>query len=156
MIGLLLADGELDIEQLKKMLGVKRAREVLKEALASGLIEREAQLTAPHAKKRRRRDCAPGGRRRGTGSVAAKDRGSSAAKLHACGCANVLLTMCASDRRKVYQTRGLYPFLSRRFTLTAQDHVALLAQRQLAAVDLLQYGNNGSGDNAYWAPTQTV
>src|SRR5438270_347734 len=40
LIGLLLADGALDIEQLKKMLGVKQAKEVLKEASASGLIER--------------------------------------------------------------------------------------------------------------------
>src|SRR5437660_11728413 len=32
LIGLLLTEGELDIEQLKQMLGPKRAREVLKEA----------------------------------------------------------------------------------------------------------------------------
>ena len=55
LIGLLLTEGELDIEQLKQMLGPKRAREVLKEALASGLIEREAQLSAPRAKKHIRR-----------------------------------------------------------------------------------------------------
>src|SRR5207248_4813173 len=56
LIGLLLTEGELDIEQLKQMLGPKRAGEVLKEALASGLIEREAQLSAPRAKKRIKRD----------------------------------------------------------------------------------------------------
>src|SRR5438477_12950016 len=37
------------------LLGPKRAREVLKEALASGLIEREAQLSTPRAKKRIKR-----------------------------------------------------------------------------------------------------
>src|SRR6266702_8996196 len=55
LIGLLLADGELDIEHLKKMLGPKRAKEMLQEALASGLIDREAQLSAPQARKRRKR-----------------------------------------------------------------------------------------------------
>ncbi len=55
LIGLLLADGELDIARLNEMLGPKRAREVLKEALASGLIEREAQLEGPRARARRKR-----------------------------------------------------------------------------------------------------
>src|SRR6266568_200582 len=55
LIGLLLADGGLDVEELKKMLGAKRAKDVLKEALASGLIEREAQLANPRAKKRVKR-----------------------------------------------------------------------------------------------------
>ena len=55
LIGLLLADGELDIERLKEMLGPKRAKEVLKEALASGLIAREAQLQMPRARARRKR-----------------------------------------------------------------------------------------------------
>src|SRR5205807_5910839 len=55
LIGLLLADGELDVEQLKKMLGARKAKDVLKEALASGLVEREAQLASPLTKKRVKR-----------------------------------------------------------------------------------------------------
>ena len=38
LIGLLLADGELDIERLKELLGQKQAKELLREAMASGLI----------------------------------------------------------------------------------------------------------------------
>src|SRR5258707_14379546 len=53
--GLLLAEGALDIEQLKKMLGLTRAKEIVKEALASGLVERNPQLAAPLVKKRIKR-----------------------------------------------------------------------------------------------------
>ena len=55
LIGLLLADGELDIERLKELLGQKQAKELLREAMASGLIRREAQLSEPRVKKRRKR-----------------------------------------------------------------------------------------------------
>src|SRR5205823_5324353 len=55
LIGLLLADGELDIERLKEMLGQKKAKELLQEALASGLVEREAQLQAPKTRIRHKR-----------------------------------------------------------------------------------------------------
>ena len=37
LIGLLLADGELDVARLKEMLGPKQAKEILQEALASDL-----------------------------------------------------------------------------------------------------------------------
>src|SRR5437660_10519976 len=55
LVGLLLTDGELDVEQLKKMLGPTLAKEFLKEALASGHIERKAQLQAPRVRPRRKR-----------------------------------------------------------------------------------------------------
>ncbi len=153
LIGLLLADGELDIEQLKKMLGVKRAREVLKEALASGLIEREAQLTAPHAKKRRRRIV----RLVAEGEVLAAWQRKTEA-LAQQSFTPVAVPMSADNVRKRPKKSAPDPWALpvpvATLPLTAQDHVALLAQRQLAAVGLLQYGNNGSGDNAYWAPTK--
>ena len=38
LIGLLLADGEIDIERLKQMLGPKQAKEIIQEALSSGII----------------------------------------------------------------------------------------------------------------------
>src|SRR5258708_5571532 len=44
LVGLLLEEGELDVERLKEMLAAKKARAILKEAMQSGLIEREAQL----------------------------------------------------------------------------------------------------------------
>src|SRR5258708_37128035 len=46
-IGLLLADGDLDIEHLKEMLRPKLAKEVIQEALASGIFRREANLHTP-------------------------------------------------------------------------------------------------------------
>src|SRR5258708_10788873 len=56
LIGLLLADGDLDIEHLKEMLGPKLAKEVIQEALASGIIEREATLHTPATLARHKRD----------------------------------------------------------------------------------------------------
>jgi len=55
LIGLLLADGVKDVEQFEKMLGPTRAKKFLKEALASGFIQREARLQAPKAKARVKR-----------------------------------------------------------------------------------------------------
>jgi primosomal protein N' len=55
LIGLLLTDGELDTEQLKKMLGPTRAKAIIKEALATGMVERQPQLRTPRAKKRIKR-----------------------------------------------------------------------------------------------------
>ncbi len=153
LIGLLLADGELDIEQLKKMLGVKRAREVLKEALASGLIEREAQLTAPHAKKRRRRIV----RLVAEGEVLAAWQRKTEAVLQQ-SYTPVEVPMSADNVRK-RPKKGVpdpwaLPVPTATLALTAQDHVALLAQKQLAAVGLLHYGNNDAGDKAYWSPNK--
>jgi primosomal protein N' (replication factor Y) len=52
LVGLLLSDGELDVQQLRKMLGPKLAKEFLKEALTSGRIERKAQLQEPDVRPR--------------------------------------------------------------------------------------------------------
>src|SRR6266700_2264675 len=55
LVGLLRSDGELDIAQLKKMLGPTRAREILKEIKGSKLISRDAQLSPPKARPRVKR-----------------------------------------------------------------------------------------------------
>ena len=55
LIGLLLADGEIDIERLKEMLGPKQAKEIIQEALSAGIIEREARLHAPTTRVRHKR-----------------------------------------------------------------------------------------------------
>jgi primosomal protein N' (replication factor Y) len=55
LIGLLLAEGEIDVQRLKEMLGPTRARALLKEAVASGLIERLPRLDAPRVRPRRQR-----------------------------------------------------------------------------------------------------
>ncbi len=55
LVGMLLSDNTLDVEQFKKMLGPTRAKTLLKDALASGLVQREARLHAPEAKARIKR-----------------------------------------------------------------------------------------------------
>jgi primosomal protein N' (replication factor Y) (superfamily II helicase) len=55
LVGLLLAEGELDIERLEEMLGPKLAKEVIQEALSSSIIEREATLHAPATRARHKR-----------------------------------------------------------------------------------------------------
>ena len=55
LIGLLLSDGEVNVERLKQMLGPKKAQEVLKEARASALINNEAELDPPRTKPRVKR-----------------------------------------------------------------------------------------------------
>ena len=52
LVGLLLADGKLNVEKLKKMLGPTQAKKLLSEALASGLVERKAQLLSTKRMKR--------------------------------------------------------------------------------------------------------
>ncbi|WP_376795392.1 primosomal protein N' [Thermogemmatispora sp.] len=55
LIGLLLDEGEIDVARLRSMLGPTRARALLKEAVASGLIEREPRLKEPRLRPRRQR-----------------------------------------------------------------------------------------------------
>lgn len=55
LIGLLLSDGEVNVERLKEMLGPKKAQEVLKEARASALINNDSVLDPPRAKPRIKR-----------------------------------------------------------------------------------------------------
>ncbi|MBE3560502.1 MAG: primosomal protein N' [Ktedonobacteraceae bacterium] len=55
LIGLLLSDGELDTESLKKMLGASKAREVLREIRAGTLVEADSQLQPPRARVRVKR-----------------------------------------------------------------------------------------------------
>nr|BBH94003.1 primosomal protein N' [Thermogemmatispora argillosa] len=55
LIGLLLDEGEIDVARLRNMLGPARARALLKEAVASGLIERVPRLEEPRLRPRRQR-----------------------------------------------------------------------------------------------------
>ncbi len=161
LIGLLLSDGELNIEQLKKMLGVKKAREVLKEAVESGLIEREAQLSPASAKKRIRRVV----RLAMHGEELAAWRQKTEALLKegqtfdgaggTMGIPNALLAPDNVRRRpkKTLPNFGGLPTATASVAtlpLAPQEHAALVAQRQLAAIDLLQFNNNA----AYWVPTK--
>ena len=168
LIGLLLSDGELNIEQLKKMLGAQKAKEVLKEAVESGLIEREAQLSTASAKKRIRRVVRLAVR----GEELAVWRHKTEALLRPAhsfngtdatgavgGAHGTMGVPMAPDnvRRRPKRTTPdpwALPITASSsvamLTLAPQDHAALLAQRQLAAVDLLQYADS----NVHWTPTK--
>ncbi len=144
LIGLLLTEGELDIEQLKQMLGPKRAGEVLKEALASGLIEREAQLSAPRAKKRIKRVV----RLVARGEALEAWLVRTEARLQQSLPEHVAINM-APDNVRRRPKKGLpdpwaLPGVPDALTLTPQDH--LLAQRQLAVINLLQGVGAHSGE----------
>src|SRR5436305_3128163 len=52
LLGLLQADGEVNVERLKKMLGQKQAKEVLQELQQSNLIVQTPQLSLPKARPR--------------------------------------------------------------------------------------------------------
>jgi primosomal protein N' (replication factor Y) len=160
LIGLLLSDGELDVEQLKKMLGPKRAKELLKEASASGLIERAAQLTAPRAKKRVQRVV----RLSASGELLSEwrerreelMRQSIAKGTEAAEAAPVPMAPDHVRRRPMKHLPDPWamPQTADAMKLTPQDAAGLLAQRQLAAIELLEEKGYKPGDRSYWSPNR--
>ncbi len=160
LIGLLLADGTQDVEQFKKMLGPKRAQAFLKEALASGLIEREARLEAPKAKARIKKIV----RLIARGETLAAWRKQTEAVLQQ-SMAKVeedttsdtaqsgpLMGTKGSRKRHVFDLLG-----GSTVTLAPAvlDKAGLAAQRQLAAVDLLlNSGASEKGTESYWTPNK--
>ncbi len=152
LIGLLLADGELDVERLKEMLGPKQAKEILKEALSSGLIEREATLHAPTTRLRHKRVV----RLLLQGDVLEAWRMRTRAQLEESLPAPGSLPMAADNVRKRPQKHVPDPWAipgsSDAFTLTPQNRLGLLAQRRLAAIDLLGHEKKGSNVGAHWTP----
>jgi primosomal protein N' (replication factor Y) (superfamily II helicase) len=160
LIGLLLADGSQDVEQFKKMLGPKRAQAFLKEALASGLIKREARLEAPKAKARIKRIVrliAHGETltiwRKKTetllqqSTTKAEENATSDTAQN-----NSLLENKGGRKKHVFDLMG-----SSTLTLApaALDKVGLVAQHQLAAVDLLlNSGASEKGTESYWTPNK--
>ncbi|HLZ58923.1 MAG TPA: hypothetical protein VKR06_18425, partial [Ktedonosporobacter sp.] len=143
LIGLLLTEGELDIEQLKKMLGPKRAREVLKEARASSLIEQDAQLEAPRARLRIKRVV----RLLAQGEALLEWRERVEARVQQGHTemtslpANALYEVAVgkkghtTHKGRVTFDPWVLPTVST--TLAPPDKESLIAQHQLAAIDLL-------------------
>jgi primosomal protein N' (replication factor Y) len=154
LIGLLLAEGALDIERLKEMLGPKKARELLKEAQASGLIERGAQLHEPKARVRRKRVV----RLRLRGPELAAWRQSAQERLQASLPAAVepMQSVEGLDRRPRKRRATLDPWAlpaaDASLALTPQNQAGLLAQRQLAAIDLLEHDRLSATTGAHWTP----
>ncbi len=160
LIGLLLSDGELDVERLKEMLGPKRAKEVLKEATASGLIEREAQLHAPQAHARHKRVV----RLVAQGEALEAWRQRTETQLRESLSEAPVSSMAPDNVRrrpkKSIPDPWAIPGVADALTLKPQSRAGLLAQRQLAAVDLLQHNRSERlsedslqfFDQPYWTP----
>jgi primosomal protein N' (replication factor Y) (superfamily II helicase) len=150
LIGLLLADGEIDIERLKEMLGPKQAKEIIQEALSSGVIEREAMLHAPTTRVRHKRVV----QLLIQGEKLESWRKQTQAQLEQCLPAPASIPMAADNVRKRPQKNVPDPWAipgsSNLFTLTPQNRIGLLAQRRLAAIDLLCYESTGSNSGSYW------
>ena len=160
LIGLLLADGALDIERLKEMLGQKKAKELLREAMASGLIKREAQLSDPQVRQRRKRvvrlllagDALDAWRQRTqeraqeesvTLDIAPDNvRRRPNAKQHALDPWGLSGSASGASSSSVAVST---------LTLTQQDKEILQARRQLIAIDLLAQSVH-SPAHGHWTP----
>ncbi len=148
LIGLLLADGELDVERLKEMLGPKRSKEVLKEALESGLIAREAQLHMSRARARRKRVA----RLLVHGDALAAWKQRAEARVQESLPEPAAVPMAADNvrRRPAKPDPWAIPGSSSAFALTRENREGLLAQRQLAAIDLLEHDRPDASAEAHW------
>lgn len=152
LIGLLLADGELDIERLKEMLGPKLAKEIIQEALSNGIIEREATLHAPTTRARHKRVV----RLIAQGETLEAWRQQTRTQLERSLPEPGSIPMAADNVRRRPQKNVPDPWAipgsSDAFTLTPQNRLGLLAQRRLAAIDLLCYERGKSSTDSYWTP----
>ncbi len=154
LLGLLQADGELDIEHLKRMIGPRRTKELLKEALASGLIERDPQLAAPLAQKRSKRVV-----RIVAGREALEAwRKRTEARVQQSLLVPVDVPMAPDNVRRRPMKRVPSPWAvpgaTEALTRTPQDKAGQLAQRQLAAIELLLHGTGEKNQASYWTPTK--
>jgi len=150
LIGLLLAEGEIDIERLKEMLGPKLAKEVIQEALENGIIEREATLHAPTTRARHKRVV----RLVAQGDTLESWRRKAQAQLEQSLPEPGSIPMAADNVRRRPQKNVPDPWAipgsTDAFTLTPQNRLGLLAQRQLAAIDLLRYDRGEANASSYW------
>ncbi|GAC1402066.1 MAG: hypothetical protein NVS4B12_12670 [Ktedonobacteraceae bacterium] len=155
LIGMLLAEGELDVERLKEMLGPKRAKEVLKEALESGLIQREAQLHTPQAKPRVQRIVLLIAQ---SETLASWRKQVEEVAQHNMMQAAAIVMAPDHVRRRPGGKAGAkkndthvwaVPGATSTLTLSEDDKERLLARRLLAAVDLLQ---QAPASGQYWTP----
>ncbi len=152
LIGLLLEDGEIDIERLKEMLGPKLAKEIIQEALSSGIIEREATLHAPTTRARHKRVV----RLIAQGETLESWRQQTRAQLEQSLPEPGSIPMAADNVRRRPQKNVPDPWAipgsSDAFALTPQNRLGLVAQRRLAAIDLLRYERGKSSADSFWTP----
>ena len=152
LIGLLLADGDLDVERLREMLGPKRAKEVLAEALASGVIEREAQLETPRARARHKRVVHLVAR--GEKLADWKARMQARIEQNLPEPAGIPLAPDNVRRRPQHlPDPWALPGAANELTLTQANETGLTAQRMLAAIDLLEHDRADSSADVHWTPS---
>ncbi|HLJ34024.1 MAG TPA: hypothetical protein VKU38_10255, partial [Ktedonobacteraceae bacterium] len=148
LMGLLLADGELDVERLKQMIGVKRAKEVMKEALASGIVERDAQLEAPRAKKRMKRVV----RLIADAKMLEAWRKHAEESMQQGPHGDTPVAMAPDNVRKRPRKSVPDPWAltgaTATMTLTPTDAAGIVTQHQLMALDLLEHSTR----DTYWTP----
>ena len=154
LVGLLLADGALDVAKLKKMLGPKRTKELLSEALASGLVEREAQLTVPRAKKRFQRIVRLVARGEELAAWRQRTEAHIQQNLPSVSAVNLAPDNVRRRPKKTVPDPWAIPGTADVLTLTPRDRESLQAQRQLAAVELLEQEIDATGAHVYWVPTR--
>ncbi|HEY4388912.1 MAG TPA: primosomal protein N' [Ktedonobacteraceae bacterium] len=155
LVGLLLSEGEINIVRLKEMLGPKRARELLKEVRSSGLIEQEAELAAPKAKVRTKRIVRL--LARDATLEQWRDRMQERLQMHFHESSDYQPVNTARKRPEGSGKKKetlLSPWAISReevstLVLTAHDKARLVAQRQLAAVDLLLHDTQ---TQSHWTP----
>jgi primosomal protein N' (replication factor Y) len=145
LLGLLHAEGEIDVERLKKLLGPKKAKEVLKEVRTSKLVVRDAQLQTPRARPRIQRIV----RLVAQGEALEQWRRPLEERVQALPVVPAHThSGPAHPRSGRAQRESVNPWGAPAATATlapvTQDKALLLAQRQLAAVDLLQQSINTS------------
>lgn len=154
LIGLLLGEGTLDIARLKEMLGEKKAREVMKEAQASGLIERGAELHAPKAHARRKRVVylLLRGSELEAWRQEARARLQQSLPAEADPLQNVEGLVQRPRQKKAVLNPWALPAADASLTLTPQNQAGLVAQRQMAALDLLEHDRLSATSGSYWTP----
>jgi primosomal protein N' (replication factor Y) len=142
LVGLLLTEGEIDVEKLKSMLGPTKARQLLKEVRANSLIEYASQLQQPRVKPQMRRvvrlllqgEALLEWRERKLSHI---EQGLAATRLELDPV--VATSRTAQLRRQKHDPWALMNAAAA-LTLASSppaDPETLLAQRQLAAIDLL-------------------
>ena len=160
LIGLLLAEGEVNVERIKTMLGPKRAKEILKEIKASELITRDAQLDTPRAKARVKRvirleaqsEMLEEWRKRTEAILLYHSQTAEPISMVPDSMQHRPPTIGGKKRRGGALNPWALPGVSgsaATLTLTEQNKDSLRAQHQLAAVDLLQQNKHTS---AHWTP----
>jgi primosomal protein N' (replication factor Y) len=176
LIGLLQAEQTLDVEQLRRMLGPTRAKQVMQEALASGLIARTAQLKEPRTKTRKKcvvrliatDDVLAAWRERklaqishGRAEVVPTTDGEIGGRMNRRmdggrdgGTASARPRQPAATEHKGRRRGTLDPWGLAPPVVPIQDKEALAAQHQLAAVDLLQQSDRAEGSiqQLLWTP----